>query len=384
MKEVACPVCGATMVSPLHNTPLLPISIMQATTNVAESLSVERRRSELFSCDLCRHVFNAVVEDLEYSGKGCRMYNNGALWQQHISDLQAYINKQRYDSVIEVGPGDGLFLQGIDVEKTTVFEPSDDVYKCEQLGYTTIKDYFDGMYVPCYGKTLVLMRHVLEHFQYPADMVERLTYTCRDREIEIIIEVPCISNAVQHFRLEDWTYEHAQHFTPQSLKRLFHRFGWSVVRCETKYNNEIIVLHAKLIPTTADLVLDKAFHNFARSHESNIRAARQRLARMSAEGKAIAYWGGLGKSALMLHQLCPDLENAQVFDSDPEKMGLCVPGAPCKIQYAAALETLGADVIVITTAWRAPDILREIKRRGIKCDMILVYLDGKLTELPNE
>lgn len=384
MNVVSCPVCGATLITPLYKTPPLPISIMQATIYADRSKSVERRCSDLYHCDLCRHVFNAVVEDLEYSGKGCRMYNNGVLWKEHITDLQKYINSQRFDSVVEVGPGDGEFLKAIDVEKTTVFEPSDDVYKCEQLGYTTIKDYFDGLYVPCFGKTLVLMRHVLEHFQYPADMVERLTYTCRDRAVEIVIEVPCVSNAIQHYRLEDWTYEHAQHFTPQSLKRLFVRFGWFVVRCETKYNNEVIVLHAKLNPTTADTVLDRAFHNFARSNASNIRAARQLLARMEADGKRVVYWGGLGKSALLLHQLCPDLDNAQVFDSDPEKTGLCVPGAACKIRYAADLESLYADAIVITTAWRAQDILREIKRRWIKCGVILVYLDGKLTELPNE
>lgn len=377
-----CPVCGSEHVHLLHWTPELPMSIMAVTSDPVKSVELPTSSMKIFSCDCCTHVYNAAFDPamLTYSHGGCKMFNNGTAWQQHIKDLQEYINNKNYHLVVEIGAGDGEFLKGVKT-KTLAYEPSEESELCKAAGLNTIKDYFAPGYVAHYAPgALFVMRHVMEHLQYPSDFIEQLTRNAYGIT-DMIIEVPNIVNALKDQRIEDWVYEHAQHFTPTSLKRLFLRCGWAVYRCETKYNNEIIVLHAKFKPSKFDLLINNYVANFKMFNQVNLDDAATEIRSMVNAGKEVVYWGGTGKSTLCLHQISPKYMQRRVVDSDIAKVGLCVPGLSTRIEHADRLINKPADIIIITTSWRAHDIVEEIKRKGIKCEKALVYKQGKLQEV---
>lgn len=376
-----CPVCMSLTPTRLATTAPLPVSIMQTVSDPIQSLALPQKKSKLYYCGNCHHVFNAAYDPgaIDYSHQGCRMFNNGLGWQEHIRDLQDYISLQFFDTIVEIGPGDGSFLAGVkQAGRRIVYEPSDDAALCQEKGFEVHKCYFSDITPLHTGpRTLYLMRHVLEHFEYPCDFLELFTQRWHsDQPVHMIVEVPCVHNAISNLRVEDWVYEHAQHFTFESLSRLFMRCGWAIQRAETKYNSEILVVHAMYRPTTVRTVLKKSVETFGMRFGASIAEAREELSAKRNNGKRIAYWGGIGKSSMFLHQI--GVEPLLVVDSDERKVGLCVPGLSAKIHHASLLETNPVDTIVITTSWRADDIVKEIQRRGIACEEILVYKRGKL------
>lgn len=379
---IQCPVCMSINTDRLATTAPLPISIMQASDDPLVSQALTRKKMNLRRCGNCQHVFNNAFEPslVDYEHQGCRMFNNGQGWQYHIRDLQDYISLQFYDTIVEIGPGDGEFLAGVKAGKKIVYEPSDDAAACEAKGFETHRSYFTDITPLHEGpKTLYLMRHALEHFEYPADFLELFTARWHaEYPVDMIVEVPCVHNALTNLRVEDWVYEHPQHFTFPSLSRLFTRCGWHTKRIETKYGSEILVLHAQYKPSAAGRALNLAQDKFSLRYTSGLEDANKQLCDYIAEGKTIAYWGGLGKSSMFLHQIgiCPML----VVDSDERKVGLCVPGLSDKIHHRSLLESYPVDIIVITTSWRADDIVAEIKRHEIRYEKILVYKRGRLVE----
>lgn len=380
---MTCPICFSKSVETLLNTPKLPVSIMDVTSNPEQSVKSHRARARYMYCQNCAHVFNATFQSdlVDYEAASCRMFNNGAAWQQHIQDLQAYISRQGYDRIIEIGAGDGQFLAGVNCEFKLAYEPSEDWKKCETLGIRVVDDYFDpDIDSPLFPEdnNLYLMRHVLEHIENPREFIEKIIQGCPNN-FSMIVEVPCIVPALVNRRIEDWVYEHVQHFTPTSLKRLFTSLGCQIIRCETKYNNEIIVLHAKRVRGDATDMVMKYCDEFSATYDDSIDAAQKQIEGYLNSGKRVAYWGGIGKSAMFLHQV--GVAPMRVVDSDERKAGLCVPGMEAKIEHCTSLLEFPVDVIVITTAWRADDITAEIIRRGIKCEKVLAYRKGILTEM---
>jgi hypothetical protein len=316
---------------------------------------------------------------VSYTHGGCKMFNNGDAWARHILALQEYVNQKSFDSIIEIGSGDGSFLAGLLCPNKLAFEPSDEADLCERKGLTVIRDYFNPEERgPSEGRCLYVMRHVMEHLTNPRDFVESLTRNA-NKSIEILVEVPNITNAIAGKRVEDWVYEHAQHFTPTSLCRLFTRCGWKTYRCESAYNNEIIVLHATYSPGYVDYWLPEQFDVFNTDHAASIAASKAELYGYISQGKTVAFWGGSGKSTVFLAQL--GIPDARVVDSDPAKACMCVPGTATHIEHSPRLINNPVDIIVITTSWRAVDIISEIKRLGIRCEKVLVYKQGKYQEV---
>ncbi len=91
------------------------------------------------------------------------------------------------------------------------------------------------------------------------------------------------------------------------------------------------------------------------------------------EGKSVAFWGATGKGAAFLNAFEIKAEEFPiVIDSDEHKVGRYVPGAAQRIRSPEHLRKEPADVIVITTRWRADDIVGEIRRLGISFEAVLV------------
>ncbi|MCK4276497.1 MAG: methyltransferase, partial [Phycisphaerae bacterium] len=114
-------------------------------------------------------------------------------------------------------------------------------------------------------------------------------------------------------------------------------------------------------------------------------SVRDALWRMRRAGKTIAFWGATGKGASFLNAF--DLSGEDwptVVDSDYKKVGRYVPRTAQLIRPPQYLQENPADVIIITTQWRAKDIAREIKQRGIQCGQIMILADHRLKPFNGE
>lgn len=380
-----CPVCGSSRTCMLLNLGEKPLSVSKLCKDPVESRWQPKYKIEIYMCRECTHVFNARFDpDVEqYSEGGCTMYNNGDAWQKHMQKIADGINRQCDEEIrcfVEIGAGDGSFLDLLRNDRAKIaWEPSEpDVKILEDKGFIVYPHYFfpRTSILPHYS--MVIMRHVLEHIHNPREFLEDLSETtndlCYDGRAHLYVEVPNIRNGLEHFRLEDWTYEHCNHFTAESLEFVLAVSGWRIYSLHEAYNGEVLCAFAyteERPDKTRDFIRDFTKTLIEGAHE-----ALQALEVAEAQGSRVVFWGAAGKSINTLGYF--HKEGRPVVDSDPRKKGLYVPGTEIQIQHPDDFEFKDTDLIFITTNWRYQDIFDEIERRGIKHRAILHFTEGEL------
>jgi hypothetical protein len=327
---------------------------------------MDRNRIQIYQCMSCTHVFNPWYSTLPYYS-GCNMFNCGAAWIRHIEDIVAALKDLPDTTCVEIGAGNGEFAEMLGCD---VYEPSNDAEECRRRGVNVVGGYFTpNIDAPKYdGKNpLYIMRHVLEHFIDPGSFLRELVVPARKQKGRLLIEVPAINKALRDVRVEDWVYEHPQHFTFRSLYTLLTLCGWRVVNAQKVYNDEVALFACAPAcdPVGQNLLNYKKL-------DDDLAESIETLSR-----KKVVYWGGAGKSMMLLKAL--NVTNATIVDADERKIGCYVPGTGMKIQHPSVINEIKPDCTVITTGWRAQDILHQAA--DFPCGEFYIILKGKLCQL---
>lgn len=361
-----CPVCNSNSTYLLYAVGKRPLSVSALQSSAQDSVNLPMYDIDICVCELCWHVFNASFDETvdQYSGDGCTMYNAGEAWSHHVQRVADYVNLIPRGRVVEIGAGDGEFLELLDGPKLA-YEPSDDYHKLCHKGIPAHRAYYTPGVEDVEQNDLIVMRHVLEHIHKPFEFLDDLATHCRMSGIDInlVVEVPCVNNALKEGRIEDWTFEHPNHFTLTSLRTLFMRTGLNVHRIVEMYNGEVILAHVSVYRGSGHLDLQQKF--------KQITKLKTKLP------NNVVFWGGAGKSTMILHEYA--LESLdRVVDSDERKWGKYVPGLPLRIETP---DIIGEnDTVIITTNWREEDILADMRRRNLKPAKVYTIKNGELHE----
>lgn len=384
-----CPACQSTSLVPMFDMGHQPMSLVELQEDPEQSNSLRRYRIKLAICLNCSHVHNTAFNPdyAYYTGVGCRMYNSGSKWQDHLDRVRTMLVDVLKDShlVVEIGAGDCEFLATLDTPGVKLaVDPCEAVERAEELGIPYSRKTFDyDQHVPSdSGLTLLLARHLLEHLDDPRSLLEEIATKAKKRSdtTYLYLEVPCCEVALKNRRIEDWTYEHVQHFTLNSMRALLRNSGIDHFVVTKQYDNEVLSVVAKIVPAPvhpADLNVDEVIGGYAKAHKM----VNDEGVWMRNNLGQLAFWGGAGKSAMFINLFCLP-QTCFVVDSHDEKWGMCVPGRMTKILNPETLRECPTHYIVATTSWRAEDIRDEIKRHNIPCKGLLKFQHGKLMEVP--
>jgi len=382
-----CLACHGEIVQSLYSAGPQPLMALNLPKSRDEAKMATLYDMNFKLCCYCGHVFNSDFDyaKVPYEENSNLMFNNGAGWVTHLEGL-AQLLHQTYDAwgktIIDIGAGDGGFLDIINQDsfdggigtRCIAFEPGIESESCRTNGLEVYADYFIPQRdIQKFKPDILVCRHVLEHLQAPRSFVAEIAYYANMCQVYpiFVAEVPCITKALDTYRITDFLYEHVSNFTQRSLRVMFESVGWATYDEFLAYNDEVAVWIGQ--PKPLNLTFEtqaKAFRNHTWGAVSNIRAGLK--ARRQA-GLTIAFWGGTGKGAAFLNAY--HLDDDRVVDSDIHKVGRYVPGTAQKIEHVDALLENPVNAIVITTRWRAADIYDEIKKKGIKYSELLV-LDG--------
>ena len=367
-----CPVCDSFEIHNIVTLKNLPYSVIELRSSAAESVSLPKYPINIVECDTCGHVFNSAYNELNQPG-GCTMYNSGIGWKSHMENVAALAERlAKGRLIVEVGAGTGEFAKYFQTKEYIAYEPSEDSAKCAEVCQTHC-DYFHPEVSFAFEKPgLVVLRHVLEHFANPRGFLEDMAAAARanNHYPDLLIEVPNIENALQRSRIEDWVYEHPQHFTASSLKRLLSISGWQRNGLTRVYNKEVLVAWAT--PIKQPRISSRYFEKY-RVIFNGLRIVRREI--LAAK---TALWGGAGKGANLINLLELPTDKVLVVDSDSRKVGKYVPGTAHKICSPEQLEDYAPDMTVVTTSWRATDIMKECVRKSINPGTLMVVESGAL------
>lgn len=389
--SISCPVCAHRWAAPFFDGEEAPLATLGWPRSAAEAQAMPRHRLDFVRCLDCSHVWNRAFcyEAIPYFAHPNRMYNAGALWQGHLGALLTTLIEllPETPTVVEIGCGDGHFLQGLAARRPGRYLGFDPNGQAAAGGFIFEQRLFQPHEdLPRYCPDLILMRHVLEHLTEPGLFVEQLAWAAARcaRPVRLLLEVPCIDRVFSTKRLADFYYEHPQHFSTSSFAALLRRAG-TCERLAHGYDGEVLVGLVRLqVPESHCDRLAEAQTFWHHSRQARQRIAAQ-LAALAESGQRIAIWGGTGKAAAFMHHYGVDAARFPlVVDSDPAKVGTFVPGTGQLIQSRDVLKTTPVDLLIIPTQWRAWDILKEMEREGIAIGKILIEHNGRLIDFHRE
>lgn len=380
-----CPACQSTDLSPMLDMGQQPMSLVALQSDPLQSWALERFAIRLMICRNCGHVHNVAFkpENVSYTAAGCRMYNDGSGWQPHLDYVRSVITGLKdIQLIIEVGAGDCTFLDSLETDAIKLaIDPCEAVERAEEFGIQYRREMFNvDKHLPLDGgDAVVMMRHLLEHMENPRPFIEQIVRRAEKRQgnTYLLIEVPCCQEALKNNRVEDWTYEHPQHFTVMSMMYLMRGCGIKVCQSVASYGGEVVVALAKIEQKkVTSPTVDQILFGYQRLGK-NLAAAREWII-----NNKVALWGGAGKSAMFINMLDLPSSVLRVVDSHEAKWGFCVPGRQARLQSPHNLIADPVDYIIATTSWRAKDIRDEIVADGIPCKALLKFERGKLVEVP--
>ena len=295
-------------------------------------------------CVDCGHVYNCRFNysEVPYSEKPNLMFNQGALWSEHLRHIRDLILKGLAESpvVVEVGCGEGHLLRSLAERRPAGryigFDPSNAVNSANGL-IEARRELFDpARHLAELRPDLIISRHVLEHLMNPLEFVQAISFAAswENLETRLLIEVPCIDQVIPSGRTVDFFYEHNSNFTTTSLERLLARCASDVEIVAHGYNGEVVygLAHFRRREDQVRFAAEAVgFSDRSTRNRQTIRASVDALAR---SGRRVAVWGGTGKAAAFINQYGLDAERFPlVVDSDIQKAGTYVPGTGQEILY---------------------------------------------------
>jgi len=391
MAACRCPVCSCTLAVPFFDGGLQPLATLGWPLSAEDARTMPRYPHDFVQCPACTHVWNRSFryDAVPYKTNRNRMFNRGNYWKGYLSVVRDGLIARLPAApvVVEIGCGDGHFVRALSDARVgkgrfVGFDPNTSPETGAGVEfYSRLFEPLTDMIV--YRPDCVVVRHVLEHLEDPAELLDSLAWgaVLLDKPCYLYAEAPCIDKVFETYRLSDFYFEHASHFTTRSFRKLMERAG-EVAKLDHGYDGEVVWAMVRLLvpqPYQRQAEATEIFAARAPANRANIAAQLDQLA---SSGKFVVIWGGTGKAAAFIHQFGADAKRFPlVVDSDPDKVGSFVPGTGQEIAFRDVLKNISVDVIIIPMQWRVRDIVAEMRREGITARQILIEHMGALVDL---
>lgn len=386
-----CPACGFHLALDFYAGGHQPLATLGWPHSPLEAQTMPRLPLAFVRCLQCGHIFNRLFDytQVPYVNNPNRMYNRSPLWREHLEQVCARIQPclPTRPTVVEIGCGEAhllaLLASTCPHGRFIGFDPHADLTSPHPGVEIRAQLFEPAKHLIELKPDILISRHVLEHLMNPLAFIQETAFFCSWYRIFplLFVEVPCIDRALETGRMEDFYYEHNSHFSTQSFTRFLQEVNPELVFIETGYGHEVIYGMTRFKEQPDYLYHARQTLQFYSQSISLKASLSQELTRLATEGRSMAIWGGTGKGAAFLNTfgMTPDLFPL-VVDSDPAKVGTCVPGIGQRIQSKDILKTHPVDIIIIASQWRARDIVSEIESSGIPFQRILLEYQGQLVD----
>jgi hypothetical protein len=178
-----------------------------------------------------------------------------------------------------------------------------------------------------------------------------------DRERAVLyFEVPNILYTLEDLGIWDILYEHCSYFSPVSLRELFLRCGFRVLRTSVEYKSQFIGIEAA--PGVSEArgngddessveVLSLLVEGFADEYRRKVEGWNRKLESLRRNGRRAVVWGAGTKGNMFLNTIRDAAAVEFVVDINPRKEGRYMSGTGRKIIGPELVKDLQPDVVVV-------------------------------------
>lgn len=274
------------------------------------------------------------------------------VFQQHLHSVEALLRPHFKDkALIEVGCGKAWFLHLLRRAgyRITGIDPA-----YEGGDPDIVKAPFEvGLGLSAEG---IVLRHVLEHMQQPAEFLASIAQANGGRGL-IYIEVPCFDWICARRAWFDLFYEHVNYFRLAD----FHRLFGQVVESGHSFGGQYLYVLAELSSLRVPRSQGEAALDFPADFLAGVTRAAER-----ARERPATVWGGSSKGVIFsIYLQRAGAEVARVIDLNPAKQGrhLAVSGLRVDSPDAAIATMRDGDDVFVMNSNYLPEIAAMTARR---------------------
>ncbi len=360
-----CPNCLEAGLKPFYRVEDVPVhSVLKIRTH-EEARQFPRGTLHLAFCPACGFIANTAFDAslLNYSREYEETQGFSPTFNAfHRRLAQDLIERHQLygKDIIEIGSGKGEFLtllcelgqnRGIGFDPAFVPERRPD----SSADITFIEDFYSEKYA-LYRADFICCKMTLEHIPDTAHFVGTVRRAIGPHlETTVFFQIPDVRRILQELAFWDIYYEHCSYFSPVSLKYLFERQGFEVLRIWTDYHDQYLMLEAKPVATPRSVRVDEEalyelkqeLDYFTAHIQETIRAWKETLAQLHRTGKWTYLWGGGSKAVAFLTTLGVGEEVAAAVDINPYKRGTFLAGTGHRVIGPEDLQEKTPDVVIV-------------------------------------
>ena len=281
-------------------------------------------------------------------------------------------------SVLEIGCGKAEFLALVaeaGANDCTGIDPGvvpERAPKVERGSLRLIADVYDRRYAAL-DPDAVICRHTLEHIAPVREFLDTVRATVRDG-VPVLFELPDTTRVLREAAFEDVYYEHCSYFTAGSLRRLFRRCGFEVLKDSPAYEGQYLLIEAQPGAVDEDLSdadradlaeTAEAVAAFASAFAATVGRWRSELHAEAAAGRRTVLWGGGSKAVAFLTALGVGDAVSAVVDINPHKQGKYIPGSGHAVVSPQDLVASPPDVVVVMNSVYEAEITQMLAELGL-------------------
>ena len=384
--DTRCVVCETPNCTPLLNITDIPIHCNRLWNSKEGAVTASTGTINLVFCNHCGHVFNKDFDPnkMDYDPDYENSLHYSPRFQEYADSLAQGLIDKFYlygKNVIEIGCGKGDFLKSLCKlgNNTGVgFDPSfeDNRDGQSQENFAVVKDFYSDKY-SSYGADLICCRHVLEHIQHPAILLNTVKKAIGDRlESIVFFEVPDGTFTLKDMGIWDLIYEHCSYFTSTSLSYTFFKNGYQVLGQESSFGGQFLGIEAKLNPSTQDAdfaafslpeeaEISKAASKFAANYQEKVNHWKKQLIQYAEKEKKVALWGAGSKGVTFLNVLKSFGKIEYIVDINPHKQGRFVAGTGQQIVSPDFLKEYRPDIVLVMNPIYQKEIQDALDKLGL-------------------
>jgi len=153
-----------------------------------------------------------------------------------IEQIEEFLPKP--GRILEIGCSAGTLLILLKSKGWEVWgvEPSESAEAARKKGIRVIKEYFERAKLTNGYFDAIVLNHTLEHLENPISILKKAKTLLKKGGI-LLVDVPNFGSLSAKVFGRYWGYlapgEHLWHFTPETLKKVFKKVGFRIIRQET-------------------------------------------------------------------------------------------------------------------------------------------------------